>query len=229
MLATHPLIKAQSKDYVRRSQELLIAQPLLERLTAESGGSAGVEQRLVALLEGWRNRPNTEQGYGPGNVVNLLRLLRGDLRSVDLAHLAIRQAYLAGVEAQDASLANALLSETMLGEAFGAVSSIAVSADGRYVAAGTASGDLRVWRLVDRVPLLAVHGHNGGIWGVALSADGRLLASGSLDGTVKLWATDGDQPCDLSAITSDREGLTALDSAHDRSRFITKFTLSNLT
>jgi WD40 repeat protein/transcriptional regulator with XRE-family HTH domain len=194
VLATYPLIKAQSKDYVRRSQERLIAQPLLERLTAESAGSAGVEQRLVALLEGWRNRPNTEQGFGPGNVVNLLRLLRGDLRGMDLAHLAIRQAYLAGVEAQDASLANTLLSETVLGEAFGAVSSLAVSADGRCAAAGTVSGDLRVWRLVDRVPLLAVHGHSGGIWGVALSADGRLLASGSLDGTVKLWPTEGNEP-----------------------------------
>src|SRR5260370_405201 len=49
----------------------------------------------LALLEGWRNRPEAEQSYGPGNVVNLLRLQRGDLRGLNLAHLALPQAYLA--------------------------------------------------------------------------------------------------------------------------------------
>ena len=72
---------------------------------------------LLALLEGWRNRPHVAQGYGPGNAVNLLRLLRGNLRGRDLAGLAIRQAYLAEVEAQDASLARAHLSEAVLAEA----------------------------------------------------------------------------------------------------------------
>ena len=37
--------------------------------------------------------------------MNLLRLLRGDLRGADLSGLAIREAYLQEVEAQDASLA----------------------------------------------------------------------------------------------------------------------------
>jgi hypothetical protein len=58
---------------------------------------------LRAMLEDWRHRPHGEQGYGPGNVVNLIRLLRGDLRGVDLSGLALRQAYLAELEAQDAS------------------------------------------------------------------------------------------------------------------------------
>jgi hypothetical protein len=57
----------------------------------------GQTVQLVALLDAWRGRPPGEQGYGPGNVVNLLRLLRGDLRGLDLGHLALRQAYLAGL------------------------------------------------------------------------------------------------------------------------------------
>ena len=73
---------------------------------------------LLALLEGWRDRPHAEQGYGPGNVVNLLRLLRGDLCGLDLGRLALRQTYLAGVEAQNTSLVGAHLSDAVLAEAF---------------------------------------------------------------------------------------------------------------
>jgi transcriptional regulator with XRE-family HTH domain len=116
-LIDQPLIKAQAKDYVRQSQERLIGEPLLQRLEAELGAPAA-EQRLLVLLEGWRSLPYADQGYGPGNVVNLLRLRRGDLRSLDLGRLAIRQAYLAEVEAQDASLAGANVTEAVLAEAF---------------------------------------------------------------------------------------------------------------
>src|SRR5262249_41170748 len=88
-------LRGARKDEGRQSQERLTAQPLLEQLRATSG-SAAVQRRLGVLLEGWRGRPREEQGYGPGNVVNLLRLLRGDLRGLDLSRLAIRQAYLQG-------------------------------------------------------------------------------------------------------------------------------------
>jgi WD40 repeat protein len=122
-------------------------------------------------------------------VVNLLRLLRGDLRGLDLSRLAIRQAYLADAEAQDARLVDAHLAETVLAEAFDFPGSIALSADGALLAAGTSTGQVWLWRAADRTPLWAVEGHTGAVWGVALSADGRLVASGSFDRTVKLWET----------------------------------------
>ena len=185
-----PLIKAQAKDYVRQTQERLIGEPVLRRLKAGSG-QGGAEQILLALLEGWRNQPEAEQGYGPGNVVNLLRLQRGDLRSLDLAHLALRQAYLAGVEAQDASLAGAHLSEVVLAEAFNFPICVALSGDGAVLVAATAAGEVWLWRVADRTPLLAVQTHSGPVYSVALSVDGRLLASGSEDGRVRLWAVPG--------------------------------------
>ncbi len=187
LLMSHALLKAMVKDYVRRSQEQLIAQPLLERLRV-TGGSSEVERRLLALLEGWRGRPAEQQGYGPGNVVNLLRLLRGDLRGQDLSRLALRQAYLADVEAQDASVAGAHLEAAVLAEAFNFPTSIALSADGVFLAAGTSTGEVWLWRVADRMPLLAVPGHSGEVVAMALSGDGELLASGGSDGTVKLWA-----------------------------------------
>jgi hypothetical protein len=68
LLVSHALVQAQAKDYVRRSQEQLIAQPLLEQLRTSLGGAEVVERRLLALLAGWRGRPAAEQGYGPGTV-----------------------------------------------------------------------------------------------------------------------------------------------------------------
>jgi WD40 repeat protein/transcriptional regulator with XRE-family HTH domain len=188
LLVTRALVVGQTKEYVRRLQERLIAQPLLHRLVGgDADDAAGVEQRLTALLDVARQRTYLEQGYAPGNVVNLLRLLRGHLRGLDLSGLSIRQAYLQDVEAQDANLAGAQLADTVLGDAFGAIGAVDLSADGQRVAAATLGGAVRVWRMSDRALLLAARGHTGAVWGVALSSDGHLLASGSLDGTLRVW------------------------------------------
>src|SRR6266545_4317465 len=193
LLHRHALVQATAKEYVRHSQEQLIGQSLLEQLRA-MGGADGAQERLLGLLEGWRGQAERAQGYGPGNVVNLLRLLRGELRELDLSRLYIRQAYLAGSEAQDASLVDAHLLDTVLAEAFDFPGWVALSGDGALLAAGTSTGQVWLWRVADRTPLWAVQGHTGAVWAVALSADGRLLASGGEDGTVKLWEAGSGRP-----------------------------------
>src|SRR5205085_511838 len=75
----------------------------------------------------------------------------------------------------------------VLAGAFTVSTSLALSADGAYLVAGTATGEVCLWRVADRALLLAVQGHTGPVYGVALSRDGALVASGSEDGTVKLW------------------------------------------
>jgi WD40 repeat protein len=191
VLATHPVVKAQSKDHVRQSQERLIAEPLLERLTAEFG--TGADKKLLAFFDYWRDRPHSEQGYGPGTTINLLRLLRGDLRNLDLSHLFIRQAFMQGVEAQDTSLAYAKLSEAVLADAFEPILSVSLSADGQIAVAGTMGGEVRVWRVDERTPLVSMRGHTGSVYGVAVSTDGQLVVSGAVDGRICFWdGTKGD-------------------------------------
>jgi DNA-binding XRE family transcriptional regulator len=186
LLVEQPLIQAQAREYVRQSQERLIGEPILQRMKARHR-EGGTERLLLALLEGWRDRPLAEQGYGPGNVVNLLRLVRGNLRGLDLSGLAIRQAYLAEVDAQDARLVDANLADTVLAEAFDFPGWVTLSGDGALLAAGTTTGQVWLWRVADRTPLWAGQGHTGAVWGLALSAAGQQLASGGEDGTVKLW------------------------------------------
>ncbi|HTX71178.1 MAG TPA: helix-turn-helix domain-containing protein [Thermoleophilia bacterium] len=186
LLLEQALIQAQAREYVRESQTRLIGLPILKRLEARLGHEQ-TEKVLQRLLEGWRSRPSDEQGYGPGNVINLLRLVRGDLRAVDMSRLVIRQGCLSGVDAQDSSLVGAHLAETVLAEAFDPPGSVGLSGDGALLAAGTSTGEVWVWRVADRTPLWKAEGHPGGAWSLAVSADCNVVASGGFDGTVKLW------------------------------------------
>jgi WD40 repeat protein/transcriptional regulator with XRE-family HTH domain len=193
VLVEHSLIKAQVKDYVRQTQERVIGEPILRQLHSLHGADS-TERQLLGLLDTWRGKPAAEQRYGPGNVVNLLRLLRGNLRDMDLSRLALRHVYLQGVDAQAASLAGSHLAQPVLGQAFEYPTAVALSADGAFLTAGTTTGEVRLWRTADRTLLLATPGHTGAIWGLALAQDGRQVVSAGVDGMVKLWEAPSGRP-----------------------------------
>src|SRR5207302_2371295 len=83
LLLRHALLQGQAPDYVRASQTRLLLQPVLERLVARLGGREAVEHWLEGLLAELRALPRAEQGYGGGNVVNLLVGLNGQVRGKD--------------------------------------------------------------------------------------------------------------------------------------------------
>src|SRR5205823_1269039 len=185
------LAQAQAKDYVRQTQVRLLVHPLLERLRAELGADALVEEHLLRLLAQFRREDTATQGYGPANVISLLTALRGHLRDLDLSRLAIRGAYLQGVEMQDARLSGATLHEVVWTSAFDTIRAVAMSPDGHYIAAGSNSGQVRVWREEGRVAHLTIRGHTDRVGAIAFSPDGQALATASWDGTVRLWDVAG--------------------------------------
>jgi uncharacterized protein YjbI with pentapeptide repeats len=85
-----------------------------ERLSA-------LEQTLLWWLAILREPVTLEE------LLRLLRLLRGDLRGLDLSQLTLRGAYLQGVEMQDTTLAGARLRECVFTEAFDAITAVAIS------------------------------------------------------------------------------------------------------
>src|SRR5437588_316423 len=81
------LEQALAKDYVRQTQVRLLVHPLIERLRSELGADGLVEAHLLRLLSQFRSEDADTQGYGPANVISLLKDLRGHLRSLDLSRL----------------------------------------------------------------------------------------------------------------------------------------------
>ncbi len=64
---------------------------------------------------------------------------------------------------------------------------VAVSPDGRIVAAGNSSGMVKLWNARSGAFQAQMKGHSESISSIAFSSDSRLLASGSLDRTVRIW------------------------------------------
>src|SRR5437764_8242114 len=183
-LREHGLSQAQAKEYTRQTQERLLLTPLLAGLQSVYQGRAEVEGQLQAVLDTLREQA---QGYGPANLVALLRLLRGDLRGLDLSHLALRGAYLQEVELQDATLSWAMIRECVFREAFDDITAVAISRSGQYWAAISRRGEVWVWREAGQVLHLAWQAHTDNTFALAFSPDEHTLASGSHDGSVKLW------------------------------------------
>jgi WD40 repeat protein len=64
---------------------------------------------------------------------------------------------------------------------------LAISPDGRRLAAGSSDATIKVWEAESGRELFALKGHTRDVTCVAFSPDGERLASGSVDENVKLW------------------------------------------
>lgn len=70
------------------------------------------------------------------------------------------------------------------------VTTVAMSPDGHFVAAGSLDKSVRVWDTTTGtlvVRLESPDGHKDSVYSVAFAPNGQDLVSGSLDKTIKLW------------------------------------------
>jgi WD40 repeat protein/transcriptional regulator with XRE-family HTH domain len=187
LIISHPLLKAQSKEYTRHSQARFLLQPILDHLLLIFQDKSCLEERLLQLLNLLRQKPFLEQRYAGGNIINLLTHLRGDLRGHDLSKLMIWQAYLQDVELQDVNFTDSVFHNSVFTETFDSILSVAFSPDGSYLAAGSANSEIRLWHVANWQPFITLQGHTDWVRSVVFSTDGCLLASSSEDQTVKVW------------------------------------------
>jgi WD40 repeat protein/transcriptional regulator with XRE-family HTH domain len=178
--------KAHARGYVRESQERLLLTPIARRLLARLGMSR-FEQRVRDLLAHQRQTNAQHPGYLAGNMLALLRCAQSNLRSFDLSHLVVRQAYLQGVLLPDVNFAYARFLDCIFTGTFGNILALACSAQGELLAAGTTSGEIRIYDACNLVLRHLCHGHTDGVWSLSFSPDATLLASSSDDSTIRLW------------------------------------------
>lgn len=183
------LTHAQAKEYIRRAQEQLLVGPLLRLLGRLYPAPSDLEARLLALLDQLRGLDQPAQGYGPANLVALLRLLRGDLRGLDLSRLALRGAFLRDVAMQDVNLTSAVLQGCVLTEAFDDILALAISPTGAHWAAVSRRGEVRVWEGEGRTLRHLWQAHTTMLWQhLAFSPDGATLVCGSQSsGGARAW------------------------------------------
>jgi DNA-binding XRE family transcriptional regulator len=93
-LIQHSLCQTTAHEYLRQTQERLILSPLLANLQSVYPRRTELEEHLLSLLDKLRTWNDCAQGYGPTNLMALLRLQRGHLSGLDLLDLSLREAYL---------------------------------------------------------------------------------------------------------------------------------------
>ncbi|KAF9550596.1 WD40 repeat-like protein, partial [Agrocybe pediades] len=67
------------------------------------------------------------------------------------------------------------------------VTSVAISPNGKFVAAGSLDTVVRIWDVDSGVLVERLRGHRDSVYSVAFTPDGKGLVSGSLDKTLKYW------------------------------------------
>lgn len=186
LLASHALINAEAKDYVRNNQIRLFLEPVARQLLTGLG-KAESENKLRTILEELKaTRPQTPE-YSAGNLLNLLVQLKVDLTGYDFSNLVIWHAYLQETNLTDVNFANTQLEHCVFTDAFGSILTIAISPNGDLLAAGTANGDVRLWNIHSGAPLGICQGHTDWVRTVAFSPDGQTIVSGSDDQVLRLW------------------------------------------
>ena len=186
-------IKATAKDYIKEAQKRLILKPLIANLFDVLGCQSNIEERLYQIKSTLQETSPRQTGYVAGNILNLLCYLRTDLTGVDFSNLCIWQADLQNVYLHDVSFQNADLAKTVFSETFSGITSVAFSGDGKILAAGDSSGEIRSWRVSDNQPLNTFRGHTNWVTALDFSPNNTLLASGSSDSNVKLWDIETGQ------------------------------------
>lgn len=181
----YALCTARAPEYIQAAQRRLFVAPLAQWLTRHHGVT-GARDRLRRLLDYARREPALAEGYTGANVIHLMLQLSPDLQGEDFSGLSLRQVDLRSASLVDVDLRNADLASTRFADSFGIVSSVAISPDGHFIAAG-AGRTVIIWQFQTLQPHMIFEEHPHSIPEVTFTPDGRHLASASIDGTIIIW------------------------------------------
>ena len=95
------------------------------------------------------------------------------------------------------------------------VTSVAISPNGKFVAAGSLDTVVRIWDVATGVLVERLRGHGDSVYSVAFTPDGKGLVSGSLDKTLKFWDVTGLNASGGSSTTDSGTPCTMEFTGHE--------------
>lgn len=191
LFKTHAILQATAKDHIRSTQQRLLLTPIVQSLTAHRS-IANIERKFKEVIAHFRENQRKlniqcHDGYGIGNIINLLIALQVDLTGYDFSGLIICQAYLAGVDLPEVKFANSYFKNTVFSQNLSSIFSVTFSPDSQIIATGGMDGYIRLWQVNDGAAIAAWPAHQDWIRHVTFSPDGQRIASSSNDKTIKIW------------------------------------------
>ena len=223
-LNNYALLEATAKDYVREAQSRLILEPIKDRLLALLKGRSHVEERLQQIIKTLKDS-SFQPGYAAGNILNLLCLLKSNLRDFDFSDLVIWQAYLQNANLQFVNFANSKFAQSIFTKIFGRILSVAFSPDGNTLATGDTNGEILIWQVENSELKLRLKAGCNFLRSLTFSPDGNTLASASENQTIKIWSLSSgkcvkilnEQDNQVWSIAFSPDGNTLATGGEDRS------------
>jgi WD40 repeat protein len=208
LLHSHSLLKAEAKEYIRKIQQRMILQPILEVLLFSLQPPVGNDRdqilsnflspakasglfltdNLLEMIDEFRGNALAQTSYATGNLVNLLISFGHKFVDCDLSRLYISQVYWPGVSISSIKFTGTKFEHCIFPETIGSVLSVDFSPDGQTLASGGTDGIIRLWDVETGQKIAALSGHSNWVRSVNFSTNGRYLVSGSLDSLVKIWS-----------------------------------------
>jgi len=192
LIVSHAIINTRSKEYIRNAQIRIISLPLIEILSSMIG-KGFIEDKILQLIEAFRNSPSQSSGYAIGNSLNILAVMNGEIANSDFSGLTIRGAYLRNTHLHNVNFSGCKIHKTVFMETFGSVLSVRFSKDGQLIASGTTTNEIRIWRVTDGIQLQLLKGHSDWVRAADFSKDNTLIVSCSEDQTVRVWDIETGQ------------------------------------
>ncbi|MEM6353403.1 MAG: NB-ARC domain-containing protein [Cyanobacteria bacterium P01_D01_bin.14] len=187
LLLSHSLMKGQSKDYIKTSQQQVLVDPILQQLLDELGNLSAVEQKLQNLLSVLREQMSGRVGYGAGNILSLAQGLGRDLGGYNFSELPLRQADLQMTALQGVNLQGAVLEDTVFSNSLDYNLTVTFHPNQPILAVGGSEGTIALWTYPEMQTHRVLEGHRQWVDGLLFSPDGRLLVSAGADYLIKVW------------------------------------------
>lgn len=181
------LLQASAREHRRQTQLRLIVQPVLEHYGAERPSQTSAESHLLQLLAALKQ--SAREGYGAGNVLNLLVTLGYSLKSQDLSQLTLREVDLQGVALCHSNFTNVRFDRVTFTQNLKGILAVAMNTQADLLAASDSDGSIHLYETSTGRYCANLRDPHSQTWIYSLdfSPEGRHLLSSGLDQTLRLW------------------------------------------